>query len=82
MKEISVNMTRNLITVKEVNQRKIFNEDGFFVIEADEIGYSRIEKEDNKYYYRNYLGRKRITNREMNAREVAEYIKEIIGFEE
>jgi hypothetical protein len=91
--EVSVDLSRNRITVIRKEIREIFPErSNRFILERDRGGFSAIEKRDNKYYFINVLRREVmyepgytvtlpeeiIEEKELSRREAERLIKESV----
>jgi hypothetical protein len=81
--EITVDLKNNIVKIIRIETIPIFLE-GKFRIEGDNGGFSRIEKENSKYFLRNYLysskGLKMIENKELSEKETEEIIKETLRY--
>jgi hypothetical protein len=77
MKEVHVNLNKNQITV--IEKFPLFdNPRQRFIIEADQGGFSCIEKRLDGYYALNFLGSEKISERKLTVNKVREIIKEVV----
>jgi hypothetical protein len=81
--KIVVDLKNNIAKIVKTEIIPIFSENKF-KIEGDNGGFSRIEKENGKYYIRNYLysekGLKMIENKELSEKEAKEIIQNVLRY--
>ena len=49
-----------------------------FIVETDETGHSRIDYEDGKYYFRNFLGSEKIHDELITPRKVRSIMRQVL----
>jgi hypothetical protein len=81
--KITVDLKNNIAKIVKTEIIPIFSENKFR-IEGDNGGFSRIEKENGKYYIRNYLyskeGLKMIENKKLSKKEVEKMIEDVLRY--
>jgi len=80
--DVKVNLKENKAIITITYERRIFNKWGYFPIESDSMGFSRIAKKDGKYYLENYLYSRKIEEKEISEKEVIDIIKDVLSSKE
>jgi hypothetical protein len=80
---IAIDLKNGIAKIVKEETITIFENDSF-EIERDIGGFSKIERENGKYYIRNYLysekGLKMIENKELSEKEVEKMIEDILRY--